>query len=170
MVTLLVLLRLLWVSDADAAALARTEPALTAARAAEHLRGARIAEWLTGVPADKLLAIAAHESLYTMAVTEEPRDPVTGRRRWSCGPMTPEPHTWHCAAWELTAIGGYLAGARHWLSRRDACRGSAWCLDIAYGGGMGSVRACAAGARMRVCGYHWWLERRAAIIRRAGVS
>jgi hypothetical protein len=159
----------LWLSfqptDSEARALQSTDAVdLTVETATRHLAAATLASRLYGVDRSVLLAVAWHESRYVETI----RTPESGRRE-SCGVMTPVPKR-RCDASELTAVGGYLAGAEHlalWMSKYPDRRSL-----VAYAGGGGLVRACARG--------HWWVrpgvdacdvarqfERRAAAIRRA---
>lgn len=112
---------------------------LTTHSASGHLVAARAAGAAHGVSASVLLAIAWHESRYvTSEVTPEPGGRV------SCGVMTPTPQR-RCRPWELTLLGGYDAGARHLKVWLDLCAGRMRCALLAYAGGFGLVRACAAG-------------------------
>lgn len=115
----------------------------------DHRVAATVAGVVYDAPPMKLLAIAEHESnLRADVVTREPGDRV------SCGPMTPTPQR-ACRRIELTLVGGYLAGARHWTTWRSICSarfrtttGLEWCADLAYAGGLALVRACARGTRV----------------------
>lgn len=110
---------------------------LTLESASTHLAAARYAGMTFGVRPELLLAIAWHESRYTIGVvTREPG------HRVSCGAMTPTPQR-RCSKWELSALGGYLAGARHLRAWLDHCGGSEWCALTSYAGGSGLVRVCA---------------------------
>lgn len=155
----------LWVithaQPAEAAALAATDPDdLTVEAAAEHIRVAREVSIVTSTDPAVLLAIAWHESRYVVNnITKEPG------RRVSCGVMTPVPKK-RCGLDELTIDGGYLAGAVHYAEWLGRCRENVACADLAYAGGMGLVRACARGRRLKACAVHSQFERRAAMIRR----
>jgi hypothetical protein len=135
---------------------------------ADHITAARIAGQIYDVDPYKLLAIAWHESGFkARTVTREPR------HRVSCGPMTPVPKK-RCSRNELTAAGGYMAGAEHYRAWLDACSGSEYCADLAYAGGSVTAAMCARGRRVLapyshhdVCKLHDDLVRRADVIRRA---
>lgn len=134
----IILTVLLSVTDSDAEALRSTAPAyLTLDKAKEHLAAARLAAAAYRVNADYALAIAWHESRYTVeAATLEPRDPRTGAPRWSCGVMTPKPMTNRSLCMENTrsALAGYMAGAEHMREWVDQCRGNLHCALRGYGG------------------------------------
>lgn len=119
----------------EAQALASTDPQdLTLESARDHLAAARVAAAITATDPDVLLAIAWHESRYTIAFTPEPGNRV------SCGVMTPVPMA-TCHSHSL--VDGYLAGARHlsddWL---PACHGHLRCALTGYAGGFGLIRHC----------------------------
>jgi len=106
----------------------------------DHEAAARFAELITGVSHERLLAIAWHESRFTAnVITREPGGRV------SCGALTPVPHRSPCSRFETSLVGGYLTGAVHWKQWLSICRGNEWCADLAYGGGLGLVRACRRG-------------------------
>jgi hypothetical protein len=144
---ILLILRLLFVSPAEGAALASTAPAyLDADRAADHLRWARLAGTAFDVDPSLLLATAWHESRYSAGeVTRE------SQHRVSCGVMTPVPHRAPCSAWELSVRGGYWEGAQHLRTWLNICRGRdhthdtryARCAVLAYAGGGWLVKKCA---------------------------
>jgi hypothetical protein len=131
----------------------------------EHVKAARLAGAVYSVRPNKLLAIAWHESGFNeKIVTREPG------HRVSCGPMTPVPKR-RCSKEELTLVGGYLAGAKHYRAWLDQCHGSEECADIAYAGGSRSVALCHRGRRVRapythhnVCYIHTDLDNRARTI------
>lgn len=131
----------------DAAALQRAYPRdLTLEQASEHLAAARAAGLLFDVRPELLLGIAQHESRFQpRTVTREPG------HRVSCGVMTPTPQR-RCSREELTVVGGYLAGAKHYRMYLDRWAGDERSALIAYAGGSVSVRACRAGLGQRqVC-------------------
>lgn len=138
---------------------------LTVETAREHLAAAKFAGALYQIDPALLLGIAHHESrFHERTVTREPG------HRVSCGPMTPTPQR-RCSREELTYIGGYLAGARHYRAWLDHYHGSEWAALTAYIGGNGLVNVCRNGpwiARGKnICDvvgeFHW----RARAIKRA---
>ncbi len=154
-------------TPAESTAFRSTAPAyLTSAQAIEHLGAARIAGARYNVDPALLLSIAMHESNYRVrTVTIEPG------HRVSCGVMTPTPQA-RCSLGELTAIGGYAAGAAHLRVWLDVCRENSWCALTAYAGGRGLVRACSHGTRIvrpgvDACEVVYQFRHRAAVIRRA---
>ena len=122
----------------DSDALRHTAPSyLTEEAARTHLAAATLAGEAFSVDPALLLAVAWHESRYDAGA--QSREPG---RRWSCGAMTPEPHAEPCAPVELTAVGGYVAGARHlrmWLDRYEGDETKAL---RAYEGGGTLVQIC----------------------------
>ncbi len=140
--TIAAILTVLGLANVDEAeALRATAPDyLDAGTARMHLSAAGFAAEATGLPEEVLLAIGYHESRY--ASDARSREPGA---RWSCGPMTPEPHTEPCAWYELTALGGYLLGARHLRAWVDACGGDLTCGLRSYVGGYAFARACLEG-------------------------
>ena len=146
-----------FVTAEDADRLRATAPAyLTVETARTHYGAARIASAIAGVDPDQLLAIAWHESRYDFGyVQHEPPDPDHPELgpRVSCGAMTPRPHYGGCEPWELTPIGGYVAGARHLRTWIDLCRGDQICGLTAYAGGGKLVTACRDGSDHRGCGF-----------------
>lgn len=119
----------------DAEALRQTDPTdLTLPLAAEHLTAARVAAREFKVDPNLLLAIAWHESRYTIARTAEPGGLV------SCGVMTPEPMP-TCSSSSIEA--GYRAGAKHLRAWLDACHNRTHCALIGYAGGYKLLGECA---------------------------
>ncbi len=107
--------------------------------AARHLGAATFAGEAFSVDPALLLSIAWHESRYAIdARTREPGG------RWSCGVMTPVPHVGRCAPEELTAVGGYLNGARHLRWWLRACRRDLTCTLRGYAGGFRLIERCRA--------------------------
>jgi hypothetical protein len=162
----------LWLRSADPSAaqveaMRATIPAAAASPdvLSEHIRSAQLAGEIYNIDPYKLLAIAWHESGFrAKTVTHEPR------RRVSCGAMTPVPKK-HCTAGELTVLGGYLEGAKHYRAWLNACDGSEYCADLAYAGGSVTVALCSHGRRVRapytrhnVCALHQDLVHREEII------
>jgi len=103
-------------SDVEADGLASTAPAyFDRDTAREHITAARIAGAVFRVRASDLLAIAHHESRYSVReVTREPGG------RFSCGVMTPKPIA-RCEPWMLELLGGYMHGAHHLREWMDLC-------------------------------------------------
>jgi hypothetical protein len=143
---------LVWlVPPGDVDALRRTAPEpITHELAAENLAAARVAGAVYELDADLVLSIAAHESHYES-------DAVTSERdgKVSCGVMTPEPIA-RCS--KQTALGGYLAGAKHlrgWIDGPESnCHGNLYCALLGYAGGYDLISACATGPVFRKTGHH----------------
>jgi hypothetical protein len=142
MQTILAIILALLMPRADAEALARTAPehALTVKAAVQHLAAARVAALETGVDADLILSVAAHESHYESNAI----GPESGGRV-SCGTMTPTPVT-TCV--RVGLVEQYLAGARHLRGWIDAMHGNMRLGLIGYAGGFRLIAACAKGPVM----------------------
>lgn len=125
--------------QAESNALRQTAPSYlsTDENAAEHLAAATFAGGAFSVDPALLLSIAWHESRYVAdARTREPAG------RWSCGVMTPVPHTEPCSPDELTVFGGYLDGAAHLDHWMRTCRGNETCALRGYAGGGRLIERC----------------------------
>lgn len=133
-----VILARLLCTEAEVESLHASSPSyLTHEQAVSHCGAAHLAAIVTGEAPEVLLAIAWHESRYTVdAVTREPGNRV------SCGVMTPVPHAAPCSPVELSLLGGYLIGAAHLAVWRRLARTTLATLD-AYAGGGTLARTCA---------------------------
>ena len=157
MVDLLAILLSLLCSPAAADRLRLTAPDyLSPELARTHLVSAAAAGVLTGQDPSTLLAIAYHESRYTMATTPE------SGGRVSCGVMTPEPVS---ACQRSTLAGSYLAGARHLREWATAARGDMRIALTGYAGGWVLIRACAVDRGRQGCAHYAHIAARASAIR-----
>lgn len=153
-------------SASDVEALRRYAPQdLTLETAQDHLFNARIAARIYRVDADLVLAIAYHESHFTITVTQE-HDGLT-----SCGVMTPEPLV-DCKS--STLLDGYMAGAAHLKMWITSARGNMRTALLGYAGGYRMINACAAGPVLRhrggrdvdICGVSDWFLSNASYIKK----
>lgn len=138
MIDILVAVIALFVTPRDADALRSTAPTyLTLEAAREHLISAIVAGTVTRTDPMLLLSISHHESRYKYTeITVEPPHPKTGKPRWSCGVMTPEPISDRaaCSIAASSALEGYLAGAKHLRAWLHVCREHQGCALRGYAG------------------------------------
>lgn len=137
------------VSDADVDRLRSTAPAYltTDAIAEQHIRAARAAAFVTDTDASLLLAIAHHESRYSITEVTVETNGV------SCGVMTPEPTQAKGACLLATSsmAAGYFVGAAHLSRWLRACGHHLRCALNGYAGGYRLIRFCTDHPRDRRC-------------------
>ncbi len=134
-----VIINALLAPQSDAEALRSTAPSyLTVESAEAHLFAARIAGGIYDVEPDLLLAIAWHESRYTVK-TVGPL--VRGKR--ACGVL--QPIMERACDPNPTLLGGYIEGAGHVREWVRAAKGNIDIAMLGYAGGYALINACAAG-------------------------
>jgi hypothetical protein len=134
-------------SPVDVEAFRQSAPVyLTEETAADHLVAARLAGRRFQLDPDLLLAIAYHESRYTV---DEVTPEVGGKV--SCGVMTPVPtkDKDSCPTAESNILGGYLDGSAHLAGWIRACGGRIRCALLGYAAGYSGIARCKEGPVLR---------------------
>lgn len=136
-------------SPSDIAALRHfdSQDLVSDAQASENLLDARIAALAYNEDPDLLLAIAWHESNFTISHT------IGAGGLDACGIMTPVPMQ-HCVS--ASILDGYMAGAAHLRDWLDAEHDDEHQALLGYAGGYKLIRGCAKGPVMVKHGDHMY--------------